>query len=1222
MRFRADGPDIPDPLVSAQERGQVLFICGAGVSMHIGLPDFRGLVQAIYDALGEDWAPHAAEREVMAADGSLKGQYDRVLRSLERRLAASNVARAQGMRDRMQAAVRASLVPPPGVDLSHHAALLSLSRGAEGQTRLATTNFDTLFEQAWPGGGAPSHAGAALPQPLTAACTGVLHLHGRLRDDALGLGDTDIVLTSAEFGDAYLRAGWASRYVYDLVRAYTVVLVGYQADDPPMRYLLEVLEADRERFSDLQPVYAFAHAAPGQEALQTALWRSKGVEPILHRSVAGSYAPLYDTLGEWALYAGDPTVWRREAVRPLLAAPPSTADEAGVLRAVELLSHGDAGALLAELDPDPAWLETLRERGRLFSGATLPVVDAPPRIKPGAWIAGRIDDLAMITACAGLPAFDEDAVWLIRRAVDQADPPLSEVRRQAWDLLLETRAGGEAPDYGLDWFRTQPRIAAGHTGFPARRLIAGMARPRLSVGKPYRFDAGEEIKGPETLGRLMWVDFTSSLPGPVDEILQAWPNRPETNLALIETLIRTLTEALEQAEDVGFLSGWDGADRDVPSVAPHPQNEYRDGFYPIVQLIAALWTRLADGDPPAAAALAQTWAASRLSLVRRLALFAGAHRAVPAEIAMDGVDRMDDDAFWIGNSRVEMTRLLIARWAELPRDRRVAVEARIRQGMPRDLFREDVEWDDGEWAATLENAVYRRLSRLQGAGCALEPESEALLAGIAAAYPEWRPGPGDRDDFGSWSETRMGPDGHPELLESVADERLVEEALRLQQENAYEEHDLWRVFVGSDPSRALRGLRARAEAGTWEAEAWRPLLWAAFDHEDAALQADLAAALLEVPPETLVALADSAASWLRRQRAALAEATLWALWDRLADVVYRPGEPAEPDGDLETRSLNDAGGVLAWILLDALSATSPAAGSEFAGAPEGLQARLDRAVAAPEPGGLLARVRLVRHLAWLHRTAPDWTGRTLVPLMAWTQPEAATLWKAQASDQIGGPELYNALRPDLLSALFSEAIPDRDAGHLVGRLLQIVISHINGFNPEYEGEAAELRSVLARGRPALRQTVASQLWRLTGRRGAEAESAAERWRTTVGPVFDAIWPLDAALRSAETSKLLVNMALAAGDAFPEAVEAIKDVVAPYRLFRIAHSLLIGEGHRTLHQDHPIAFIALLDALIDPEIAAAPDDLGTVLDDCVEADGTVVGLPAYRRLRAIQRLSQA
>ena len=96
-----------------------------------------------------------------------------------------------------------------------------------------------------------------MPQPKVSGFAGVLHLHGRLADAGLDLKETDLVLTSAEFGDAYLRSGWASRYVYDLVRTHALVLVGYQADDPPMRYLLEALEADRERYPDLQQVYAF-----------------------------------------------------------------------------------------------------------------------------------------------------------------------------------------------------------------------------------------------------------------------------------------------------------------------------------------------------------------------------------------------------------------------------------------------------------------------------------------------------------------------------------------------------------------------------------------------------------------------------------------------------------------------------------------------------------------------------------------------------------------------------------------------------------------------------------------------------------------------------------------------------------------------------------------------------------------------------------------------------
>ena len=52
--------------------------------------------------------------------------------------------------------------------------------------RLVTTNFGTLFKRAWPRAGRPpSFASAAMPQPRTAACVGILHLHGRLDDPQL-----------------------------------------------------------------------------------------------------------------------------------------------------------------------------------------------------------------------------------------------------------------------------------------------------------------------------------------------------------------------------------------------------------------------------------------------------------------------------------------------------------------------------------------------------------------------------------------------------------------------------------------------------------------------------------------------------------------------------------------------------------------------------------------------------------------------------------------------------------------------------------------------------------------------------------------------------------------------------------------------------------------------------------------------------------------------------
>ena len=127
MKLLPDGPDIPQELLTAQEKGEVLFICGAGVSMTIGLPSFRGLVLAVYEALGENWHLHPAEREIMEPNGRLSGQYDRVLRSLERRLTAAGTAQAGRLRERIRDAVRAGLQPPKDqkADLNAHAALLT-----------------------------------------------------------------------------------------------------------------------------------------------------------------------------------------------------------------------------------------------------------------------------------------------------------------------------------------------------------------------------------------------------------------------------------------------------------------------------------------------------------------------------------------------------------------------------------------------------------------------------------------------------------------------------------------------------------------------------------------------------------------------------------------------------------------------------------------------------------------------------------------------------------------------------------------------------------------------------------------------------------------------------------------------------------------------------------------------------------------------------------------
>jgi hypothetical protein len=66
MRFLADGPTLPDDLLTARDQGQVIFFCGAGVSRaKANLPDFYGLADLVVEDLHV--APDSPARRLLVA---------------------------------------------------------------------------------------------------------------------------------------------------------------------------------------------------------------------------------------------------------------------------------------------------------------------------------------------------------------------------------------------------------------------------------------------------------------------------------------------------------------------------------------------------------------------------------------------------------------------------------------------------------------------------------------------------------------------------------------------------------------------------------------------------------------------------------------------------------------------------------------------------------------------------------------------------------------------------------------------------------------------------------------------------------------------------------------------------------------------------------------------------------------------------------------------------
>ena len=378
MQFVKNGPDIPDRLLQAHEDSRVVFFCGAGISYPAGLPGFAGLVDKLYGNLSV--TPHTEQLEAIKTK-----RFDMAIGLLENGIV--------GGREKVREELAKILTPNLGAPnaTTTHEALLTLSRNREGRTRLVTTNFDRLFEEAI----ARTHfdverfQAPMLPIPKS-RWDGLVYLHGLLSEEPSAQELDRLVVSSGDFGLAYLAERWASRFVGELFRNHTVCFVGYSIDDPVLRYMTDALAADRLLGESHLEMFAFGSYSKNKEEDCAGEWKVKNVTPILYREHKRHWY-LHKTLHEWArtyrdgIHGKELIVTRYASSRPLA----STKQDDFVGRVLWALSDpsGLPAKRFADHDPVPSldWLEPLGEER--YGRADLSRFGVMPR-------AGGNDDLA------------------------------------------------------------------------------------------------------------------------------------------------------------------------------------------------------------------------------------------------------------------------------------------------------------------------------------------------------------------------------------------------------------------------------------------------------------------------------------------------------------------------------------------------------------------------------------------------------------------------------------------------------------------------------------------------------------------------------------------------------------------------------------------------------------------------------------------------------------
>lgn len=1165
LQFVPGGPRVPARVLHALEEERLVFFCGAGISIGTGLPDFRQLTLdtvAEMDRLTEEELP----ADPAIHDAYCYGLYDKALNILEDREGIADQGRRRPTGFMRRFVMERLCRPPVGEEqegLRLHRALLALARlrGKPGEEErgyhLVTTNYDDRFELAdlpknW------IRAAPFLERPHRDRLSHVVFLHGRTeteehKEDPRG---RRLVLTSADFGDAYLRDGYATRFVLELFREFTVVFIGYSLNDPVMRYLMDIFSTESGTEGQFREAYAFVAHGRDDAEHQGQLWTAKHVRPILYDKTAGdrSHAVLTETLGTWAMRHASGQLERLQVLLDTIRRPyQAGADEDAVAMVAWALAEksGATAKRLAtyepadgEEGPDVSWF--------------WPLLDAQvldPR------------EASYRASTCQLHELDEVAISLCQWSMKHLNTPamvlwaiesnhLKRFGKVQWYFLdclsRELARNSTLGVYGTFW----QLIRAAAAIFPVRRwdvtdtLVKGLPP---TIGELQLHLVLEALRP-----RLLWPELPWSYseahvgngdPSSVRDLARfkigfeeaemfshrffdEYEELPSSHIPLLlDELTSHLAEAcrIDMLATLSFRSEAPSFDREYLAEA----EEYSmEPCHVILDGLTLAFLQACTQRPLNAEAALMRWLS--LANLPSHALFGRLHLWGAALLetwnASTTLEWLLCKPEWLWCTWPEKELLVFLEDCSARADRslqRKLVEALLdnppNNALHGSLSPEGIDFLRGE-----------RLFRLRRGGGLLEGKAGALVRG----YERKRTADLDWPMSRAWLKMEGFAAGENLIRKPIG--QILEAILRDpagwgQSLDRFERARRIADGLRAEPARigeAMRALLAVGSApdGTWSGlfEAFESLL------EDESFKSRTAEILelLSENPHVIASAGLSCARWLRAAAGQeAASAWFWSAWD-LALANIPPDEPSSRlDAEVDlTTAINAPGGILAEALLRRIAEHLIASGSRF-GDDERL--RLTRLMTSSGKLGLHARLVAIRWLDWLYTRDAAWAQEQLLPRLQWTNgaEEAATLWRTWFRFARGlSPDLAAAFRTSFLDTLSRRAELGDQAHNRACRWFAVVAFDV----PTLLTEDDIKRAFAAIGSVHSREALSPLVHRLR-----RSERAADLWRELIGPWLVRHWPKGGAFRAKPILTVAAEMLIETEEAFPDALEALE-----------------------------------------------------------------------------------
>ena len=1278
MRFFADGPSIPDELLWERDEGKVVFFCGAGVSRaYANLPDFFGLATKVADYLEAD-KDSAAYQLIHQRDGNEKNNVvggsvsaDYIFGLLERDFFQKDIeeAVASALKPKKQDS------PKKSEYLKAHRILLDLATNRHGKIRLVTTNFDRLFEQCrkkvkiW--------QPPKLPDPSRVdEMDGIVYLHGLATKDYKGAEGDGFILSTSQFGKAYLAEGWATQFIRQILDNYTIVFVGYSADDPPVQYLLEALHKMKATH---KKIYAF-QSDDGEEVINR--WKYKGVMPICFP--AGGYDILWKTLEAWAKRARNPDKWYEQVIKKFASNPRTLQPfERGQIAHIVSSSEGAKKFAEAKTVPSAEWLYVFDEFWRyatpyrshpFFSDEdfvdplSLYGLDSdvlPSRIDPiddnrereapsNAWDAfdinqrdqASVDEMNIATlkdiALRPIGRLAQLAIWLTK-VLDQ--PPAlcwaarqSSLNRFVISIISDKLLNYSQPIHPLirrrwkiliDVWKNRAYFTSDQLFFLKKdrnwnatvvEQFERLTQPYLSV-RPFRYrqTIPQKLKiNRENINQFAPVAITyPHFDQPLD-IPDKWC------YTALKALRRNLEFAILCEKEIGKYNRlsfqpiiYDKEHNGIEGIHhPYGIAIYNSDLSHMVIYFARLFDQLCKVDPSAAKFEFLSWPQDDEMAFAHLRIWAaGKNEIVANDEFGQFISSLPDEIFWNRQHQLDLLMVLKKRWDNLNSSTRAMIEKRLLKNSSR-LSREDQCTRKKRHAyLSLNNLWWLKFN-----GCELSSATQKKAQKLRSVAPEWT----EKYALNTPRRVTSGfikSNTDYTALINIPLSELLTTAEKIQQ-SRYDFNIVNRPFEGlveNKPVRAFSALCLEAKKGIFREGAWQTFFYSkAREADQNRFKFLIANRLLNYSDEQIAIIIKPVVYWLYNTVEIL-ENTCIPVFFHLAKKIIKilQIQPDKGQSNIE-QSINkipEAINAPAGMVTLALLEKPFKQNLGDKSFYKEWFALIEALLRLPDMSRQYVLVMLFREIDWFFQTDKDWTQKHLLPVFHSSKSiDRDAAWAGFLRARVlPCSEIFSVIKDDLFKIVKNRSTFYLKNTDNFARLILESWGKADDTTGERLITDEEFHELLLKSNDKFRTEVLKLVEVWV--RGPNTNNSSDEWKSRLPELFS-IWPKQMKAWTAKIAASFCELSLESGEQFPVLLKLVIN-----RLGKIPHPYSVDfytpaimDSNNKIIQDYPKELLELLFTVLPNATRQRPFKIAEILQKIIEADSSLKKDARYIELK--------